>query len=227
MKHRVEAECYSDTIRSNITFEIETPNVCPCCNIAWQPYILKTIYTDTKWSDVYNYAVDVIWFCPNCKNPSISRYYCISTPRTSLQYSFPKNALCSDFYKGIEELSPSFVKIYKEAFNAESKGLHEVAGVGYRKALEFLVKDYAIRVAPNEKDDIEETALAKCVTKYIANPKIAQIVERTVWLGNDQTHYKKKHVGKGIEDLKILLDLSVNYITMELQAEEAMKITKK
>ncbi len=227
MNYSVDAKCYSDKSGIENTFKIETPNICPCCHVAWQPSVVDALYT-YSYDRQYEYLY-VIWYCHSCKSPSISRY-CIHEDincDTTLEISFPQFAEEPNFYKGIKNLSPSFVKIYNESLNAECNGLYEVAGVGYRKALEFLIKDYAISIAPNEKNDIEDMPLAKCVTKYILNPRISGIVERTVWLGNDQTHYKKKHIGKGIEDLKILLDLSVNYITMELQTDEALKITKK
>jgi len=47
----------------------------------------------------------------------------------------------------ISELSPSFVKIIAQAQSAEEHGLDEIAGPGFRKALEFLIKDFAISLA--------------------------------------------------------------------------------
>jgi hypothetical protein len=44
----------------------------------------------------------------------------------------------------ISKVSPDFCAIYEEAFKAEQYSLLLVAGPGYRKALEFLIKDYII-----------------------------------------------------------------------------------
>ena len=99
--------------------------------------------------------------------------------------------------------------------------------MGYRKALEFLVKDYAIKNNSDEEQEIKEMYLADCIKKYIANPRAEAVIERTVWLGNDQTHYVKLHDDKDLDDLKALLNLSLSYIIMELQTDEAMKISKK
>lgn len=227
MKYRVTAKCFDldyDT-KNTLLFDVESPNTCPRCNLAWQPFYAYALYTQTDDS-YHRYTVDVLWLCPSCRETSISRYRATDNLYTHLEYSFPQEYNKITFYKGIEDLSPLFVKIYNEAVIAEYNNLFEIAGIGYRKALEFLVKDYAIARNPNDKEKIEDMALAKCVVTYISNPRISAIVERTVWIGNDQTHYKKKHVDRGLEDLKILLDLSVSYITMELQAEEAMKIQK-
>ena len=38
-------------------------------------------------------------------------------------------------------------------------GLYEKYGVGYRKALEFLIKDYLIKRKPEEKDQIQRIQL--------------------------------------------------------------------
>lgn len=138
--------------------------------------------------------------------------------------SFPNKIPDIKFYKGVEELSPSFVKIYKEALSAEILNLTEVAGAGYRRAFEFLVKDYAITNNPNNRKNIEEMPLDACVKIYIKHPTTLELSKRTVWLGNDQTHYINKHTDMGIKDLKNLLDLSVEYITMELKSKEARKI---
>lgn len=225
MKYEVKAECFNYTEKRIEKFDIEPPKKCPRCNIAWQPLNAYALYITSNGHDV----LDVVWHCPNCNRTSISTYDSYLMDRqynTKLICSFPQSMPNVEFYKGIEELSPAFIKIYHEALNAECCNLFEVAGVGYRKALEFLVKDYAITRNPQDKEIIEDMALANCVVTYIKNPKISSIVERTAWLGNDQTHYKKKHIDKDLEDLKILLGLSVSYITMELQADEAMKIQK-
>ncbi|MEK0405122.1 hypothetical protein WNX62_16005, partial [Lactiplantibacillus plantarum] len=55
----------------------------------------------------------------------------------------------ADFPQQISDISPRFVSVYTQSFKAERIGLAELAGMGYRKALEMLVKDYAIHKFPN------------------------------------------------------------------------------
>ena len=35
-----------------------------------------------------------------------------------------------------------FLTIYNQSLSAEDNNLDQIAGIGYRKALEFLIKDY-------------------------------------------------------------------------------------
>lgn len=60
-----------------------------------------------------------------------------------LQKSEPISPSCKEFDSEIQEISPSFVKIYNQALAAEELNLSEIAGMGYRKSLEFLIKDFA------------------------------------------------------------------------------------
>jgi hypothetical protein len=51
----------------------------------------------------------------------------------------------------INGISEDFCNIYAEAYRAENQDLKLVAGPGYRKALEFLIKDYVISQCPRPK----------------------------------------------------------------------------
>ena len=62
---------------------------------------------------------------------------------------------------------PDFVEIYHQSEAAENAGLSRICGFGYRKALEFLIKDYAIYKNPGQEDVIKGEALAVCIKKYI------------------------------------------------------------
>lgn len=124
----------------------------------------------------------------------------------------------SEFSKEIIELSPAFVQIFCEAEFAEQEKLMEICGVGYRKALEFLIKDYLIKIKPKEEESIKKKFLGNCIKEDIDNPKIKQIAEKATWLGNDETHYIRKWETKDLTDLKTLISITVNYILMELQA---------
>ena len=120
------------------------------------------------------------------------------------------------FSEIINNISQSFVKIYNEAYAAEQMLLLEVCGVGYRKALEFLIKDYAIE--GKEEDVVEKiksTKLAKCIETYVPDINVKNVAKRAVWLGNDETHYTRKWEEKDVQDLKGLIKLTVRWIEQE------------
>ena len=87
--------------------------------------------------------------------------------------------------------------------------------MGYRKALEFLLKDYLIGVHPAKSEEIKKSFLGTCIRDYVANSNIKAVSKRAVWLGNDETHYVRIWEGKDLEDLKTLVDLTVRWIEME------------
>ena len=89
-----------------------------------------------------------------------------------------------------------------------------------RKALEFLVKDFAKSQMPTEKDAIENTQPLQCINNYLDDQRIRQSATLATWLGNDETHYIRKWQDKDIKDLKVLIKLTVNWIENVLLSEK-------
>ena len=96
----------------------------------------------------------------------------------------------------------------------------QICGVGYRKALEFLIKDYLIKKIPRDEEIIKKKLLKDCIKDHIDSTKIKTIAEKAAWLGNDETHYVRKWEDKDLTDLKNLINITVHYILMELQADK-------
>ena len=119
-----------------------------------------------------------------------------------------------------------FVQIYSEAHTAEESNLKEICGMGYRKALEFLIKDYAIKLHPDDEETIKSTPLAKCIDSYIDNSRIKSLAKASAWLGNDETHYVRKHDDYDLESLKAFLKAAESFIDSELQAIKADELLK-
>ncbi len=88
----------------------------------------------------------------------------------------------------------------------------QVCGLGYRKAVEYLVKDYCIGIAPQDEPAIKVMPVAQCISKYIQDVRIESAVKRAVWLGNDEAHYVRKWAAMDVTDLKTLIRLATNWI---------------
>ncbi|MGX5485233.1 hypothetical protein ACWKS0_19040 [Bacillus cereus] len=116
--------------------------------------------------------------------------------------SKPSGFKGKEFPPEIEQASRSFIEIYHQSERAESEGLSHIAGMGYRKALEFLIKDYLINTQGQNRDDIENKFLGRCINENISEQRIKDAANRASWLGNDETHYVRKWVNKDVEDLK-------------------------
>jgi hypothetical protein len=189
------------------------PDRCPFCLTAITPNPLSAHINN------YYEQLEVMMFCPNndCQKAFIGYYHLLSGS-TVAHYSectSKGNLVGKKFSEKINEISTSFTLIYNQAYQAEQQELFEICGVGYRKALEFLIKDYAILKNQTKKEEIEKTLLSNVINQYVNEAKIKSVSKRAVWLGNDETHYIRKWEGKDLTDLKKLIDLTVHWIEME------------
>lgn len=123
----------------------------------------------------------------------------------------------------INRISKDFCNIYDEAHKAEQLGLPLVAGPGYRKALEFLIKDYSVALNESERAAIEKMQLGACIAKFVKSEQIREIAKRAAWLGNDETHYIRKWENKDLDDLKKLISLTLHWIEIEALTAEVIK----
>lgn len=213
------------------TIEFPTPDYCPKCHAPFVHNFSKAIATDKN-------KVEIFMHCNHCSSSFITTYEkIINNPNYDFYknngvywvYSlktcepiYPENKLFSD---KIANLSPMFQTIYNQANSAESHSLNEIAGMGYRKALEFLVKDFCIHLNQVKQEEIEKMLLAKCIATYIPDEKIKNLAIATAWIGNDETHYTRKHIDKDIQDMKKFINAMLYFIEYQLTVEEATTFT--
>jgi hypothetical protein len=123
----------------------------------------------------------------------------------------------------VAEISAAFVDLWAQAHTAERLGMADLAGMGYRKALEHLVKDFAIAKHPNDGEKIAKMALAPCIKTYLPNPTLQTAAERAAWLGNDWAHYEKRWKDADIETLKRILAIVLHHFAMVLEGERLVE----
>ena len=126
----------------------------------------------------------------------------------------------ADFAEGVADISPNFVKLLNQSLAAESHNLDQIVGIGLRKALEYLTKDYCVRKHPTKEDEIKAAFLGKCISDFVTDPNIQNCAKRAAWLGNDETHYTRVWTDHDINDLKILIRLTQNWISNELLTQK-------
>ncbi len=148
-----------------------------------------------------------IYICHSCGQPNFISVADEQIPK----YKVPKTT----FSDAVTSISPRFIEIYKQSDTAEDEGLDEIAGPGYGKALEFLVKDYLIKNLPGEEAEIKSMSLYNCIHDKLDNPKIKALADRARVLRNDETHYERKYEESDITDLKKLINATVAWIELE------------
>jgi hypothetical protein len=193
----------------------EDPDLCPICHNGIQPVYQKLVSLRAGEN-----LAELVWKCPlhlcGClfigvylRNPVSGTYHLHHCVPTELEdYSPPED---------LEKISPDFCAIFNEAQKAEQLGYLLVSGPGYRKALEFLVKDYltSLQTSDDAKKEIAEMPLMACIKKYVTDTRMRTTAERATWLGNDQTHYIRKWEDKDLQDMKKLIQLTCFWIQSE------------
>jgi hypothetical protein len=204
------------------------PDSCPICQRGVKPIQHLALCDKRKgYSDENSLkALQIIYRCPkeDCSNLFIAYY----SPTSSIYDEFmfvnclPYTPTLNTFSNEIQAISPIFQEVYNQAAIAESQNLMQICGPGYRKALEFLIKDYLIKLEPESKAEIETESLAVSINTRVTNSKIRSVSERAVWLGNDETHFVRKWSNKDLSDLKKLILATMHWIEQEELAKDIL-----
>ncbi len=136
-----------------------------------------------------------------------------------IEYTFTRtvpNALPGrELPEPLMRISPRFASVYNQAAVAQHGGLDEVAGTGYRRALEILVKDYLIAKDPGNRDAYCKDYLGNCIKKFPNNSTIQELARRANILGTDFAHYERRYEAGELQDLVQLVELVMAWIVLE------------
>jgi hypothetical protein len=201
------------------------PDRCPICNLHGRPeYIASRVIEGLQ-----RYIGFMIFGCPadKCRSLFLARYSVFpgSNPmKGALQsLSLPMFTDLTQFPENIRNVSPAFCEIYDQANKAEVNNLDQICGPGYRKSLEFLIKDYLINHTHQADTDaqvkIKSWFLGKVIEEFVDEDRIKKFAKRAAWLGNDETHYVRKWETKDVSDLKSLIKITVNFVDLAIEAE--------
>ena len=157
----------------------------------------------------------MIFRCAYLKCRQFFFCYYGAVPQGQLISVRPIRPQVTTFSDAVKAVSPMFVTVFQEAEEAAANGLNQIAGPGYRKSFEFLIKDYAKTLSPDKEKDIEAKFSGAVVNEYIPDKRIQGVAKRCLWLGNDETHYLKKWTQLDVTDLVALIKLVAHWIDIE------------
>lgn len=211
---------YKNTSGNDTSSYIQMNSVrCPHCKVAMIPqFVYARKKTDTMLSV----------FC-QCTNPICREIFLAKYVEKNTVYVFSEIQANSsldkkEFSDIVKEISLSFCDIYNQAYAAQQMNLSQICGVGYRKALEFLIKDYIMSSIEEErKDEIKQKNLSKCIKEDISSTNIKAVAARATWIGNDETHYVRKWEDKDIKDLIGMIDLTIRWIESEVETKRLLE----
>lgn len=210
----------------NSSLMVDVPEQCPICEKNMIPCVMtdvvivsdhsikKTVNCDiyqasfiTRCTHCFRLYTNIFEIYPDysCK-PHLFKDVYFETKMPSVNVKLPEL---------INSVSPKFVKIYKQALQAEKLNLDELAGMGLRKAIEFLVKDYAIKNNRENEQEIKSQNLGNTINKFIDDDNLQALAEGATWIANDETHYATEWPNKDIEDIKKYIECFIGHIELK------------
>jgi hypothetical protein len=207
--------------RQSRIFLFGEPDKCLLCNSTLYHTASAFLDGDT----VYRISSCTATTCKK-KNVLVYKYY----PARHYHYRFVQQQISvpipnkfPEVTGKVAKLSPQFVEVYAQALATEQLNLTQVTGLALRKSLEFLVKDYSIAHYPKDREAIQKKPLAQCIEDYINDHYLKETAKRATWLGNDETHYNRRWQDHDLEDLKILIRLTIGWLHNALLTDEYLK----
>lgn len=190
------------------------PATCPNCGVANNP--------QSNFIGLYSNIAAFTHLCTRC-----SKYHYTMQAIRANDGEAEELFLCYPEYSVekvptlLLEHCPNFSRVYSQALRADSEGLEDLAGMGYRAALEFLIKDYALAFNLDTLEDIAKLKTLSTTISHYFNKKNGELLafntaEVVSIVGNDFTHWYKEH-DFTLSDIKNYLDIMITYINAKFQ----------
>lgn len=156
--------------RCAVKIKQERIDYCPVCHRSIEPVFLDDYLNG---NGLKSSMLQRLYRCPSnqCGSLFFARYYRIcptySRSESDIYYRFqslePYRYEERPLPELIEDNFTNFCKIYKQTIMADEMGLSEIIGIGLRKSLEFLIKEFVIRDLKKLKTNKEKiNEVKKC-----------------------------------------------------------------
>jgi len=199
---------------------------------------------------VQNFITGVVTDGQHDKFNSVSLYTCPLCSSTTIHFSFiwregmsidggihtsvetfpVKLDKTDNISPELEVMFTDFFEIYYQSQKAENENLNQLAGMGYRKSLEFLVTDYLLQYpvddAPEDWLKNANTTLGNKISK-IPSGRMQTLAKAASFLGNDETHYTRRHPEHDIESMKAFIRVLLTEIENEIEFKKAEELINK
>jgi hypothetical protein len=194
--------------------KLEYPDTCPICHSHVVPEFLYAHFNDSDGS-----MITAMYYC-SCSAIFLATYVRNFRGEYDLQTVFPDSFVGTEFSEDIKNLSPNFAVIYNQALHAESLLLDRICGMGYRKAVEYLVKDFCIHENPDDSNKIWSESLNASINRLNYAP-MKELADKCRLLGNDEVHTIIRYE-EGLPEMKIFILSLVRYVEMVLNSEKLL-----
>ena len=115
------------------------------------------------------------------------------------------------------------MNLYNQGIAAEKEGHIELAALGYCKALEILVKDYAISELGKPAEEVVKKNLFDSVADYLQQRELINTPDLIRILGDEYTHYEKDYPEQDLVILKGYMEIFLKQIEMQYMIRHMKK----
>lgn len=192
------------------------PSTCPFCGIETDA-ITASVTQISYRKDSQLYAVG--YKCTHCEKRFVGIFEKVKRGETEqLEYIevLPRPA-GHELPSCLATISPRFIEVHNESEGAELFGFTDLAAMGYRKALEILVKDFAIVELGKTVEEVSSKKLDAAIGLYLQQEELVKTADVVRILGNDHTHYKEKYPDFDFGLLKHYYDIFLRLIVTQYE----------
>ncbi|MFV8211988.1 hypothetical protein ACMZ62_07635 [Streptococcus pluranimalium] len=210
---------------------VEIDDLCPNCKKPTNPHLVNSDYVELETN---KYSSVATFRCLGCKHYWVEEFiatkrYINNQTKYNIEHlkvipNLPSDIPISD---DVELISPIGKQIYVQALKAEHEQLDHIAGIGYRKALEFFVKDFSIATHQDDEAKIIKMPLKQVIEKYINDEDLKTFALASAYIGNDEGHYYRNNPDKDFNHLKNYLHGVIHYMEMKLNFLDAQELVNR
>lgn len=186
---------------------------CPYCGTCINPDLKQQSnfldYNDMRLVLLTHY----VWCCKKYFLSVHEVYFnSVNTWVANLLTTYP-NQKGTQLPPAFNKISPRFVDLYNQSYWAEQNNYTELAGSGYRNAMEVLIKDYAkVELGATDEDIRKCPNLQDAIIKYLPEYNMQLPAHVVRLIGNDYTHYERRYINLEVDILKDYLNILMLYI---------------
>lgn len=198
-----------DYVNRKYHFPLKKPKFCPRCGVC----------QDAKKVDRFLFPEDegvqfgIIYYeCTCCLKRYITVYEINFTEKLAKYNAcFPTEGV---FYENsiLLDVSPKFINAYSQALRCELRGDIELAAVGFRHAIECLIKDFAINELGASREEVVKKSLCNAISAYLDEHDLVATADVVRILGNDYAHYERKYPECDFQQLKRYVEIFAHLV---------------
>ena len=215
-------------------FLVKSENECPHCHYG----IDLSLDSCRNYHDIADewqseFTIFAIHSCPHClkgfiveHKMKIERYKGGRSIKETNHIQHPITPKDFKVDERVQRISTRFCDIYKQSLQAKEYNLTEIYGMGLRKSMECLVKDYAVYTEQDSEEIVSQKTLAECISCYIQNSDIKTLATSCRKIGNNETHWKNENDISDIHLMEQVMECIVTFIANKVTVLDAQNYNK-